>query len=156
MLVFSTRWYISDDHYIILKSASGNGKTYIACALGIATCRNYIKTSYIRLPDLLNELTIAYGEETFKKVIASYQKIDLLILDEFLLIPVSVEQASALLEIIEARSMKGSVFFCTQFEPDGWYTRIGNESNATLTEAIIDRIRTQRIHRGHRRPSLHA
>lgn len=73
-------------------------------------------------------------------MISAYQKIDLLILDEFLLSPVSVEQASALLKIIEARSVKGSVIFCTQFEPDGWYTKIGNESNATLTEAIIDRI----------------
>ena len=73
-------------------------------------------------------------------MISSYQKIELLILDEFLLSPVSVEQASALLEIIEARSIKGSVIFCTQFEPEGWYTRIGDESNATLTEAIIDRI----------------
>ena len=63
-----------------------------------------------------------------------------MILDEFLLKTVSVEQASALLEIIEARSVKGSVIFCTQFEPEGWYTRIGDESNATLTEAIIDRI----------------
>ncbi|MDU7028134.1 MAG: ATP-binding protein [Clostridiales bacterium] len=36
MLEFSTCRYISDDHHIILKGASGNGKTYIACALGIA------------------------------------------------------------------------------------------------------------------------
>ena len=140
MLELSSCRYIADDHHIILKGASGNGKTYIACALGIAACRNYIKTRYIRLPDLLNELMISYGDGSFKKVIAAYQKIDLLILDEFLLTPVSVEQASALLEIIEARSVKGSVIFCTQFEPEGWYTRIGDESNATLTEAIIDRI----------------
>lgn len=140
MLEFSTCRFVSDNHHIILKGASGNGKTYIACALGTAACRNYIKTRYIRLPDLLNELTIACGEGTFKKVISAYQKIELLILDEFLLSPVSVEQAASLLEIIEARSIKGSVIFCTQFEPDGWYTRIGDESNATLTEAIIDRI----------------
>lgn len=31
MLEFSTCRYISDDHHIILKGASGNGKTYIAC-----------------------------------------------------------------------------------------------------------------------------
>lgn len=140
MQEFASCRYIANDNHIVLKGASGNGKTYIACALGIAACRNYIKTRYIRLPDLLNELSIAYGEGTFKKVIASYQKVGLLILDEFLLSPVSVEQAAALLEIIEARSVKGSVIFCTQFEPAGWYERIGDEANATLTEAIIDRI----------------
>lgn len=45
-----------------------------------------------------------------------------------------------LLEIIEARSIRGSVIFCTQFEPAGWYSRIGNECDATICEAIIDRI----------------
>ena len=141
ILEFSTCRYISDDHHIILKGASGNGKTYIACALGMAACRNFIRTRYIRLPDLLNELTIAYGEGTFKKVISSYRKIDLLILDEFLLSPVSVEQAPALLEIIEARSVKGSVIFCTQFETEGWLDRLGTGEDATVAEAIIDRIR---------------
>lgn len=140
MLEFSTCHYITDDHHIILKGASGNGKTYIACALGIAACRNFIKVRYIRLPDLLNELAIAHGDGTLKKVIKAYQKIDLLILDEFLLSPVSSEQTRELLEIIEARSIKGSVIFCTQFEPAGWYSRIGNECDATICEAIIDRI----------------
>ena len=48
--------------------------------------------------------------------------------------------AEAGIEIIEARSVKGSVIFCTQFEPKGWYNRIGNECDATICEAIIDRI----------------
>ena len=73
-------------------------------------------------------------------LIKAYQKIDLLILDEFLLSPVSTEQTRELLEIIEARSVKGSVIFCTQFEPKGWYSRIGNDCDATICEAIIDRI----------------
>jgi len=45
-----------------------------------------------------------------------------------------------LFEIIEAKSRKGSVIFCTQFEPAGWYERIGTSSDATVSEAIIDRI----------------
>lgn len=140
MLEFSTCRYITDDHHIILKGASGNGKTFIACALDVAACKNFIKVRYIRLPDLLNELAFAHGDGALKKVIKDYQKIDLLILDEFLLSPVSSEQTRELLEIIEARSVKGSVIFYTQFEPAGWYSRIGNECDATICEAIIDRI----------------
>lgn len=66
--------YITENHHIILKGASGNGKTYLACALGIAACRNYIKVRYIRLPELLNELAIAQGEGSFEKVIKSYHE----------------------------------------------------------------------------------
>ena len=34
--LFSTCKYIEDKHHIIFKGASGNGKTYLACALGEA------------------------------------------------------------------------------------------------------------------------
>lgn len=94
----------------------------------------------MRLPDLLNKLAVAYRDGTFEKVIKSYQKVNLLIIDEFLLTPLASAQARELQEIIESRSVKGSVIFCTQFEPIGGYTRIGNESDATVCEAIIDRI----------------
>lgn len=137
---FATCQYVHESHHIILKGASGNGKTYIACALGNAACRNYIKVRYVRLPELLDEMAIAHGEGTFEKLIKTYQKVGLLILDEFLLTPLSSDQARELLEIIESRSVKGSVIFCTQFEPGDWYNRIGTESDATVSEAIIDRI----------------
>lgn len=140
MMELATCRYITDSHHVILKGASGNGKTYIACALGNAACRNTIKVQYIRLPDLLNELAVAHGEGTFEKIIRAYQRIDLLIIDEFLLSPLASDQARELLEIIEARTIKGSIVFCTQFEPSGWYTRIGTERDATVSEAIIDRI----------------
>jgi len=133
--------YICESHHIILKGASGSGKTYISNALGIAACRNYIRVSYIRLPELLNELVLARAEGEVAKKIKSYQKVELLILDEFLLSPLTSSQCHDLLEIIEARSVHGSVIFCTQFEPEGWVSRIGNEEDATVAEAIIDRIR---------------
>ena len=132
--------YIQNNHHIILKGSSGSGKTYIACALGNAACRNYFNVKYCRVPDLLNEFALAHGEGTFRKLKKYYQKIHLLILDEFLLAPVSSDQARELLEIIETRSVKGSVIFCTQFEPKGWYTRIGTTEDETMAEAIIDRI----------------
>ena len=55
--------------------------------------------------------------------------------------PLTSEQCHDLLEIIEARSIKGSVIFCTQFEPDGWRDRMGTGEEATVAEAILDRIR---------------
>lgn len=59
--------YISNNHHIILKGASGNGKTYISNALGISACRNFMSVKYIRVPDLLNELAVARLEGTFSK-----------------------------------------------------------------------------------------
>lgn len=58
MVRFSTCNYIEEEHHIILKGATGNGKTYIACALGNAACRKFKSVRYVRMPELLDELTI--------------------------------------------------------------------------------------------------
>lgn len=66
---------------------------------------------------------------------------DLLILDEWLIRPLSPQEAYDLLEIVEARC-KRSMLFCTQYQPEGWYTRIdpNPESDSPVSEAIMDRI----------------
>jgi DNA replication protein DnaC len=129
--------YIVEKHNLILLGASGAGKTWIACAFGIAACRNYYATKYICLPDLLNELAVARGEGTFLKVMKAYKKTGLLILDEWMLIPLTDIQSRDVLEIVEARHQTGSTIFCSQFSPEGWYQKIGE---STLADAILDRI----------------
>ena len=66
ILRFATCKYIDEGHHIILKGASGNGKTYIACALGNAACRRFKKVQYIRMPELLDELCIRRSKRAAK------------------------------------------------------------------------------------------
>ena len=141
MLRFATCNYIDEGRHIILKGASGNGKTYIACALGNAACRKYKTVRYIRLPDLLDELTIARANNEFGKVIKAYKKVDLLILDEWLIRKLMPSESIDLLEIIEARVAR-SMIFCTQYHTEGWYDRINSEpdNGSPISDAIIDRI----------------
>ena len=82
VLRFATCQYIEDKHHIILKGASGSGKTFLACALGNAACRRFKSVRYIRMPELLEELGLAQAAGELKKALKSYQKVDLLILDE--------------------------------------------------------------------------
>ena len=51
--------YIQENHHVILKGATGAGKSYIANALGIAACRKLYKVRYISLPNLLSEFAVA-------------------------------------------------------------------------------------------------
>lgn len=82
MLCFANCRYMEEEWHIILKGASGNGKTYIACALGNAACRKFKTVQYIWMPELLNELSIAKATGEFSKVIKAYRKVDLLIIGE--------------------------------------------------------------------------
>ena len=142
MLQFTTCQYIADGHHIIFKGASGNGKTYLACALGEAACRKLLSVRYIRMPELLEELMIAKEHKELKKTIKAYEKVDLLILDEWLIRCLAPEETYAVLELIEARTRHGATIFCTQFETDGWYSRIdpNPESQSPICEAIMDRV----------------
>ena len=140
--LLSTCKYIEDEHHIIFKGASGNGKTYLACALGEAACRKHLSVRYIRMPELLDELCYAKANNEFKNVVKAYQKVDLLILDEWLIRCLTPEESYNLFEIIEARTKHGSTIFCTQFETEGWYKRVNPdpENDSPISEAIMDRI----------------
>lgn len=134
--------YIKEGNHIILKGASGNGKTYICNALGNAACREFMTVKYIRMPELLDDLSVAKGCGNLKKVIKAYQKVDLLIIDEWLIRTLNLNEAYDLLEIIESRCDNGSIIFCTQYEKEGWYERINPDINndSPISEAIMDRV----------------
>ena len=137
LLQLSTCSFITDKLNIIILGAAGTGKTYLGCALGMAACRHFFTVKYIRLPDLLEEFSIARGEGIFKKIMNDYKKIDLLILDEWFLTPLSLAESRDLLEIVESRYSRSSTVFLSQFDVSGWITKI---SDGPLSEAILDRI----------------
>jgi DNA replication protein DnaC len=147
--------YIEEKHNVIIMGATGSGKSYIGCALGMEACKRFYSVRYVRLPDLLTDLAIARGEGTIKKLLYHYQRINLLILDEWMLVSLKESEARDLLEIIHSRHKKASTIFCSQFAPAGWHAKIGE---ATLADAILDRIvydsYTIEIHNNGNEPSM--
>jgi len=129
--------FISDARNIVLLGATGSGKTYLACALGMSACRNFYTVKYIRLPDLLVDLTIARGDGSYRDYMKKLKKFKLLIIDEWLLYPLKEQEARDVLELIEARAKTASTIFCSQFDIPGWHE---NLHNPTLADAICDRI----------------
>nr|WP_066442448.1 IS21-like element helper ATPase IstB [Cytobacillus gottheilii] len=139
ILELATGNYLQNHHNIILIGASGNGKTWISNAFWVHACRQFYKVKYIRLPELLDELAVAKYEAdgSFRKLIQKYKRIDLLILDEWLLTELSEENVLHVLEIIEARLKRASTIFCSQFSPERWHSKLGQ---AQIADAILDRI----------------
>ena len=140
--------YITNGNHIIIRGASGNGKTYLACALGNAACRLFKKVYYIRMQELLERLIWEKTSGDYRKFLNALRKYDLLIIDEFLLRKLTPEEASHLLEVVEIRSRNDegtggrSMILCSQYNVAEWYERISPEAaeQNPETEAIIDRI----------------
>ena len=147
--------YIRQGLNVILIGATGTGKSFIANALGVNACQSgyktrYIrlpelfseleaarKTRYIRLPELFSELEAARIQGKYHQVMKQFQKLPLVILDEFLLIPASDQEQRDLLELMEYRCGQVSTIFCSQFMPEGWHERLGGSA---LADSILDRI----------------
>lgn len=138
----ATCTYITNNENIIITGASGSGKTWIACAFGMAACMKQYTTKYIRLPELLEDIDIAKRSGTRQRVIDLYAKAKLLIIDEWLLTSVNEREAKDLFEIVESRYMRGSTILCSQFKTGGWHDKIGQN---TLADAILDRL----VHNAH-------
>ncbi len=59
------------------------------------------------------------------ELIQKYRKIDVLILDEWLLTELPEDHVMLVLEIIESRLKRASTIFCSQFSPEGWHAKLG-------------------------------
>jgi len=131
--------YLENKNNIVLMGATGAGKTYLACAFGVAACRQFYKVQYVRLPELLDEFKIAKNQpdDSYKKIMRKYTKKELLIIDEWLLHDLTEEELFLTMEIIVKREKKTSTIFCTQFNTAGWHSKLGSGPTG---EAVIDRI----------------
>ena len=137
--------YIRKKLNIAITGATGSGKTYLSCALGMEACKRFYSTKYVRMPDLLWELDTANEKVAIRKTIQKYVKPRLLILDEWLIYPVDPEKNLLLFEIINGRYGKASTIFCSQYKMEGWYQQLGDK-NTTLADAIMDRIAHNSYH----------
>ena len=131
--------YITEYRNIFITGATGSGKTYMACAFGMEACKRFYTVRYVRLPDLLLDLAHARREDKFDTTLKKYTNPVLLILDEWLLLKLSEDDAKNLFEVIHKRRKKASTIFCSQFRESEWYQQIGN-GESTLADAIMDRI----------------
>ncbi|SDH05054.1 IS21-like element helper ATPase IstB [Propionivibrio dicarboxylicus] len=137
--------WIRHHHNCMITGSTGSGKTWLACALGNAACRQGFSALYIRLPRLFEELRIAHGDGSFTRRLAALAKTDLLLIDDWGLAPPSATERSDLLEILDDRVGTRSTVITSQLPVEHWHEYLGEP---TLADAILDRI----LHAAHRLP----
>ena len=113
------------------------GKTWLACALTQAACRNGTAALYKRLPRLFDELELAHGDGRFPRLFRSLTKTQLLILDDWGPDRLTSSQRRDLMEIVEDRYQAGSTIITSQLPLSTWHDVIGEP---TFADAILDRI----------------
>jgi DNA replication protein DnaC len=133
----STCRWLKDKRNLVLTGPTGVGKTFLASALTHKACQEGFSARYLRLPRLLADLEIAKAEGGYRGKLASLARVDLIVLDDWLLAPLNDLERRDLLEIVDDRYEKRSTLISGQLPVDNWHDAIGDP---TLADAILDRI----------------
>lgn len=133
----STGKWVQDGLNVIITGSTGVGKSYIACALAHKALRSSFTAWYVRAPRFFHDLTVSRLNSTYTKTLARIAKIDLLLLDDFALVPINEEQCRDLLEVVDDRCNKKSTILISQLPVENWHQTM---SNATIADAILDRL----------------
>ena len=138
----SCRW-VQEHQAVLITGATGTGKTYVACALAQQACRKGFRAVYRRASRLFDELRIAHADGSYVRMLTRLARVDVLIIDDFAIAPVSDEERRHLLELLEDRYGTRSTIVTSQLAPNDWHDYL---ADPTLADAICDRI----VHHAHR------
>jgi DNA replication protein DnaC len=135
--------WVANRQNLLVSGATGCGKSFLCCALAHAAVRHGHTALYVRAPRLLDDLAVTRGDGRYHRGLTQLARVSLLVLDDFLLTPATVEQARDLLEVIEDRSQLRSTLIASQLPVDSWHAAL---ADPTLADAILDRL----VHNAHR------
>jgi DNA replication protein DnaC len=135
--------WVTSHHNIAIVGPTGVGKTFLACALANAAIRRGHTVLYLRAPRMLETLAIARVDGRFARLMAQWARIDIVVIDDFLLRPLTPDQAADTLEVIEDRAGLRSTIITSQLPIPMWHEALGEP---TIADAVLDRI----LHHLHR------
>lgn len=121
----------------VFYGSCGRGKTHLATALGVLAVQSLMSVRFFETAPLVLKLKTANADGTLDKLLAQIAKADLLILDEFGYIPIDIEGARLLSQVMTATYETRSMIITTNIEFSKWGTVLGDDH---LAEALCDRI----------------
>jgi len=129
--------WITAHRNVLITGPTGIGKSFIACALGNFAARSGYTVLYVRAPRLFETLQQSRGDGSHLRTLARLGRVQLLIIDDFLLTPLTDWERRDLLEMVEDRYQLGATTIASQCPISDWHPNIGDP---TLADAICDRL----------------
>ena len=134
--------FIPKKENLILYGNVGAGKTHLAIATGIAACNLGYRTRFWRTATLVNALVDAKRRGEIVHFMKQFEKLDLLICDEWGYVPIDSVGSKLLFQVVSECYERKSVIITTNLEFSHWNDIF---ADTKITAALVDRV----IHHSH-------
>ena len=137
VLDMATCGFIERRENWLICGPTGLGKSHLAAAVGYEAIKRGMRVFSYQTHRLLLELYASRADGGYERLMKKVGMVDLLILDDLGLRPISREGADDLYEIIHRRYEKGSIILTSNRSPSEWGEVFGD---SLLASAALDRL----------------
>jgi DNA replication protein DnaC len=135
--------WVRNHENIFVIGPCGVGKSFMAAALAQKACRDGYSALYLRAAALSRDLALARADGSLRQLLARLSHIDVLVIDDWAMAPLSESERRDIWEICEDRYQARSTILTSQLPVSRWHEQIGDP---TIADGILDRL----VHNAHR------
>ena len=139
----ATSDWVRQHHHLLITGPTGAGKSFLAAAFAHKACRDGFTVLHMRSAKLARELAVARGDGSLGQLLRRLAQVEVLLIDDFAMAPMSDPERRDFLEICEDRYNLRSTILTSQLPVVNWHAQIGDP---TLADSILDRL----VHNSHR------
>lgn len=130
--------FVTEGRSVILEGKPGRGKTHLAVAIAYRAMQNGFDARFTTAAELIDDLSSATRDGTWRDVLAEYVRPHVLVVDEVGYLAYGDDAANVLYHVVNDRHIKRrAMVFTTNKNPKRWGAALHDDD---LAEAIVDRI----------------
>ena len=130
--------FLEAHRHVVVLGAVGVGKTFLASALGHIACRHGYRVRFQRADAMLRTLKQSRLDNSRDAEMISLTTVDLLILDDFALEPMSKEESKDVYQLFLERTGRASMIVTSNRDTAEW---LGMFDDVLLAQSAVDRFK---------------
>jgi len=130
--------FLEAHHNVVVLGPVGVGKTFIASALGHIACRHGYRVRFLRADAMLRKFRQSRLDNSRDAEMIALTTVDLLILDDFALEPMSKDESKDVYQLFLERTGRGSMIVTSNRDTAEWLSMF---DDLLLAQSAVDRFK---------------
>lgn len=130
--------FLSSHQHVLILGPVGVGKTFVAQSLGHIACRYGYRVRFVRADAMLRRLRQSRLDNSRDAEMVSLTTVDLLIIDDFALEPMSKEESKDVYQLFLERTGRASMILTSNRDTAEWLAMF---DDVLLAQSAVDRLK---------------